>query len=173
MKKGLNWFLKKELIIKDESYKPLSNRFLEKSRKNLILMNIIFEINDNEKIKIILGLNKDYNNDEWVVIAGYYSMYAAALALLAKLGYKSKNHTATILALEEFFIKQNLLSNDYLLSIQNASLKINEIENLSSARDKREIAQYSITERTTRDIAFKVRKDAVDFVNKCEEMVKK
>ena len=43
----------------------------------------------------------------------------------------------------------------------------------SDARHKREIAQYSITKQTTKDIAEKIKKDSYDFINKCEERIKK
>ena len=52
-------------------------------------------------------------------------------------------------------------------------IPIEEIEKLSDARHKREIAQYSITKQTTKSIAEKIKKDAYDFINKCEEIVKK
>jgi uncharacterized protein (UPF0332 family) len=38
-------------------------------------------------------------------------------------------------------------------------------------RQKREIAQYSITKQTTKAIAEKIKKDAYDFINKCEEVL--
>ena len=37
--------------------------------------------------------------------------------------------------------------------------------------DLREIAQYSITKQTTKTIAEKIKKDAYDFIDKCEEIV--
>ena len=45
-----------------------------------------------------------------------------------------------------------------------------ELEKLSEARHKREIAQYSVTKKTTKDIAEKIRKDAYDFVNKVDSI---
>ena len=169
--KSIKWFMKEGLLVKDNSFKLIYNKFLEKARNNLITMNLLAEMDKNKQTKDILKLPKDYNADEWIVITGYYSMYSSALALLAKIGFKSKNHTATILVLEEFFIKKNLLNQEDLILLKNASLKKEELRELSEARQKREIAQYSITKQTTREIAEKISKDAKNFVNKCEEIL--
>jgi len=41
-----------------------------------------------------------------------------------------------------------------------------ELEKLSEARHKREIAQYSVTKHTTEEIAKKIKQDAYEFVDK-------
>src|SRR3989344_9621693 len=87
-------------ISKDNSVKNLSQRYLKKAKNNLITMKILSEIQENKEVKDLLKIPSDYNSDEWVVIAGYYAMYTSALALISKIGYKSKNHTATIILLE-------------------------------------------------------------------------
>lgn len=169
MKKDINWFIKKGQIVQDDSFKHLSRKFLEKSRNNLITMNLLSELNENKKARSLLRIPNNYSSDEWVVITGYYAMYASALALLAKIGFKSKNHTATVLILDEFFIKKKFLTREHLHLLENASFKKEEIEELSEARQKREIAQYSVTKQTTKEIAEKIKKDAYEFVDKCEE----
>lgn len=45
-------------------------------------------------------------HEDWVVIAAYYAMYQAALALLTKSGMESKEHAATVAVLEYFFGEQ-------------------------------------------------------------------
>jgi len=87
---------------------------------------------------------------------------------LLKLDLEAKNHTATFLVLEEYFVKKKLLNEKDLLLIKNAHFQKEEIEKLSDARHKREIAQYSITKETTKGIAEKIKKDAYDFINKVE-----
>ena len=95
-------------------------------------------------------------------------MYTSALAFLSKAGFRSKNHAATLLMLEEHFVKKKHLDEKDLLLIKNAQFQREEIENLSEARYKREIAQYSVTKQTTKNIAEKIKKDSYDFVNKVE-----
>lgn len=164
----INFFLKEGQLTKDESIIPKSDSFLKKARNNLMTLNLLFKLNSDKKARELLNLPADYDSNEWVVITGYYAMYTSALALLAKIGFRSKNHTATLLVLEEFFVKKKLIDSKLLLTLRNALFQKEEIEKLSEARHQREIAQYSITKQTTKDIAEKIKKDAYDFVNKVE-----
>ena len=169
--RAVNWYLKQGQLVKDKSYMDLAVKFLQKARQNLITMSILSELNDNKKARDLLTAPKDYDPNEWVVIAGYYAMYTAALSLLAKIGFRSKNHTATLCVLEEFFVKNKLLDEDILTSLKLAMFHKEEIEKLSDARHKREIAQYSITKQTTKAIAEKIKKDAYSFIDKCEKII--
>ena len=169
--KALKWHIKQGQLAKDSSYKMLADKFLEKARSNLVTMSILSELNNSQKARTVLKIPKDYDSNEWIVICGYYAMYASALSLLAKIGYRSKNHTVTILALEEYFVKKKLLDKDFMFLLKHAFLQKEEIHKLSDARHKREIAQYSITKHTTKTIAEKIKKDAYEFVDKCEEVL--
>lgn len=164
----IDFYLKEGQIVKDKTVISLAGKYLSKARNNLITLDLLFKLNANEKARELLNIPKEYDSNEWIAITGYYSMYASALALLAKIGFRSKNHTATLLVLDEFFVKKKLLDEKDLLLIKNAHFQKDEIEKLSDARHKREIAQYSITKGTTKEIAEKIKKDAYDFVNKVE-----
>ncbi len=100
------------------------------------------------------------------MIQAYYAMYVAASATLAAISYKSKNHTATVPALETFFVKKQLLEKDYLDMIEKAQLEKKYVDDLNLARDRREIAQYSVTKETTRRIAEEIKEDAYKFVER-------
>lgn len=171
MKTEINQLIRKGYISKDDSVRNISRKYLQKARDNLITMSLLSEVNASKKIRDLLKIPQDYSSDEWVVITGYYAMYSSALALISKIGYKSKNHTATILLLEEFFIKKKLISKEDLTILKNAIFQKSEIEILSEARHKREIAQYSVTKQTTKEIAENIKKDAYDFVNKVELII--
>ena len=170
--KSINFYIKRELLIRDETVKILANEYLTKSKNNLITLRILDELQDDKVFRKKYNIPNDYSTYEWVVICGYYAMYTAAISLLAKIGYRSKNHTATLCVLEEFFVKKKILDEDILLLLKSAMFQKEEIEKLSDARHKREIAQYSITKQTTKSIAEKIKKDAYDFINKCEEIIK-
>ena len=170
---SIKFYLKRELLIKDESVKRLANEYLTKAKSNLITLKILDELQNDKPFRKKLNIPEDYSTYEWVVITGYYAMYTSAISLLAKIGYRSKNHTATLCVLEELFVKKKVLDSDSLLLLKSALFHKEEIEKLSDARHKREIAQYSITKQTTKDIAEKIKKDSYDFVNKCEEIIKK
>ena len=158
-------------ITKDDSVKALSKKYLQKAKNNLVTMRLLSEINLNKEARDLLNLPTEYNADEWVVIAGYYAMYASALALIAKIGFKSKNHTATLQLLDEFFVKKQILDQDTFLSLKKAVFQKEELEKISEARHKREIAQYSVTKHTTKDIAESIKKEAYKFINKVEEIL--
>jgi len=173
MKRSIKFHIKRELLIKDESIKRLADEYLSKAKNNLITLKILDELQEDKTFRKRLNIPESYSTYEWVVITGYYAMYTAAISLLAKIGYRSKNHTATLCVLEEFFVKKKILDEDILMLLKSAMFHKEEIEKLSDARHKREIAQYSITKQTTKSIAEKIKRDAYDFVNKCEEIMKK
>lgn len=161
-------FIREKQLIKDETAKNLAKPYLKKSHSNLITMEILSKV---EKHKDLLAIPKEHTTDEWIVIVAYYAMYMAALSLLAKLGFKSKNHTATSIALEEFFVKKNLLEKIHIVNFNNILMKKEEIETLREVRDRREIASYSVTKRTTKEIAEKTKIDAREFIDKVEELL--
>lgn len=154
-----------------ESVKKLSNSYLHKAKHNLITMKILSEIQNSKKARDLLKIPSDYNSEEWIVVCGYYAMYAVALALLAKIGFRSKNHTATIQVLEEYFVKKNILDTEALLLLKKAIFQKTELDKLSGARHKREIAQYSVTKQTTKEIAEIIKEDSYEFVNKIDKIL--
>ena len=160
-------FAREGQLIRDHTISHLSKAYLEKAKSNIVTMELLGKA---EKHKEILALPENYNGDDWVVIAAYYAMYMAALSLLAKLGYKSKTHTATSVALEEFFVKKKMLGREHIESFERIKMKKEEIEALREVRDRREIAQYSVTKKTTKDIAERTKEDAHKFVDKAEEI---
>ena len=169
MPKSLRWFINKMLLKKDETIKNLTNSYMEKAKNNIITMELLSKVTN---FRDILELPFNYDPNEWVVIAAYYSMYIAALSVLTKLGYKSKNHSATIQVLEEYFVKKSLLDKSSFLSLKNAILQKEELEKLSEVKHKKEIAQYSVTKKTTKEIASKIKQDAYSFTGKVELIIK-
>jgi uncharacterized protein (UPF0332 family) len=168
MPKPFRWFIKKKLLLEDKTIKEISNSYLEKAKNNIITMELLGKATNH---KDILELPDDYDSNEWIVIVAYYSMYMSALSVLAKLGYKSKNHSATIMALEEFFIKKKLLKEEYLKLLEKIKIKKEEIEELNKVKNRREIAQYSVTKETAENIAKETKEDAHKFVDKMEELL--
>ncbi|MEK6825422.1 MAG: HEPN domain-containing protein [Nanoarchaeota archaeon] len=160
-------------VFEDADAKELTSKFIARADKNLELMNIISELSTNKEAQKALALPEEYMNDEWVIITAYYSMYLSALALLAKLGYRSKTHTATILALEMFFVKRELIEQKYLLMFKYAHSQINQqdITDLSKGKEDRETAQYEVTKTVTHSIAETSIRNAISFVNKVKELL--
>ena len=156
------------LLTRDESAKGLAVPYLEKAKINLTTMELLSKATS---FKDILELPQDYRADEWVIVAAYYSMYLAALSVLAQLGYRCKSHAAAIVALEEFLVKKALLDKKYLYLLEKVSINKDEIETLKDAKDKREIAQYSVTKKLSLVLAEEIKIDARHFVDKMEEVL--
>lgn len=171
MKKDIDWFIHEGLLAKTPFIQKLTERFIEKAKSNLVTMSILFDLHTSKGARDFLNVPNDYDSSEWVVVCAYYAMYMAASAALAKISYKSKNHTSTILALETFFVKKQLLEENYLKMIEKARLEKQYVDNLNLARDRREIAQYSVTKETTRRIAEEIKEDAYTFVERMEKLI--
>lgn len=171
MERDVNWFIEEGLLAKTQFIRKLAPKFLDKARNNLVTMSVLLDLNDNRGARNALNVPEDYDPNEWVVVCAYYAMYMAASAALAKIDYRSKNHAATVLALETFFVKKQLLEDRYLKMIEKAQLEKGDIDDLKLARDRREIAQYSVTKETTRKIAEGIKEDAYKFVERIERLV--
>lgn len=166
--KSISWFKKKNLLTKARGIKKLADSYLEKARTNLVTMELL----DKSKAhREELEIPEDYDPSEWIVISGYYAMYLSALSVLAEIGYKSRNHTATVKALEEFLVNKRMLEKHYIKILKEIKIKKDEIESLDKVKDRREIAQYSVTKETTRNVAEKTKTDAHNFVDRMERLL--
>jgi len=166
----INILIKKKQLIKDATANNLTEPYFRKARSNLVTMEIL---NKAEKYKDTLAIPKDHSTDEWVVVVAYYAMYMAALSILAKMGFRSKSHSATAIALEEFFVKKKLLDKNQLENFETAKIRKEEIELLREVKDRREIAQYSVTKKTTKELAEDTKNTARKFVDDIERILEK
>ncbi|MBS3060502.1 MAG: HEPN domain-containing protein [DPANN group archaeon] len=152
--------------------KRVAPHFMEKARHNLLFSDAARGLSNKEDAKKILGLPEDFSAFDWVVITAYYAMYHSALAALASIGYKSDNHTATIIALEVFFVRKKLLEKEFLEKLKQArELEEEYVQKLRYARRQRETAQYGVTEETGKDAAERLLKNAGAFVNRMETLI--
>ncbi|MEW6528339.1 MAG: HEPN domain-containing protein [Candidatus Micrarchaeota archaeon] len=173
VEKRLKEFEEKELCGKASFIRRLSLNYLTKADHNFMVSSILLKLGNSDEAKKALNIPKDFSAFDWIVITAYYAMYHSALAALASIGYKSDNHTATIIALEVFFVKKNLLEKEFLDKLKQArELEEEYVQKLRHARRQREAAQYEVTEETGKDAAEKLLKDARNFVNRIEKLVK-
>lgn len=171
--KRLKEFEEKELCGKAPFIRRFGPSYLAKASHNFMVSSILSKLGDNDEAKKLLNVPGDFSASDWVVITAYYAMYHSALAALASIGYKSDNHTATIIALEAFFVKKNLLEKEFLDKLKQArELEEEYVQKLRHARRQRETAQYEVTEETGKDAAEKLLKDARSFVDRIEKMIK-
>jgi len=124
LKRKIARYLRKEQLLKKQEYTKLEKLFLTKARKNFTIANLMFKISEQNNFKKALAVPESFETYEWVIIVSYYSMYTSALAALAKLGFKSKSHAATIAVLEHYYVRKekleakhvDMLSKTYTLS---------------------------------------------------------
>ena len=103
----------------------------------------------------------------------YYAMYHAALALLAVVGYQSRNHTCTRIALEEIFVKHNKKAIEMLSWLDESySIKDELPKAFSQAKKLREELQYEIKDILPQ-LASNEHETAVQFIEEINKLVNK
>ncbi len=171
LKKRIDRYLQKEQLLKKEEYLKLEKQFLKKARKNFTVANVMFTISEEDEQKKTLSLSDDFETYEWVIVVSYYAMYVSALAALAKLGFKSKSHAATITVLEHYYVHQNKnIETKHIEKLTKAySLSDDLINKLIQTKTRRETAQYDATPGISRENAASALEDAEEFITKIEE----
>jgi hypothetical protein len=108
---------------------------------------------------------------DWTITTGYYSMYPAALGLLALRGYTSKNHDATIFTLAHFYTRPvggKILPRkalDMLWEGKERYLALDDVKKLAEAKGKRSKSSYGHT-------LSGLEGDAKFFIEQAEPFVK-
>ena len=177
LKNQIEGFLKREQLLKGEEFKKLEKSYLTKARKNFTVASLMNNISDKEELKKMLNLASDFEMYDWVIIVSYYSMYASALSALARRGFKSKSHAATIAVLELNYVNQqnkngkSLGKEDIYKLAKAYTLSEQLIIKLMETKTKREIAQYDATSRITKEMAKIALSDADEFITKIEEIL--
>jgi len=170
LKKKIDRYLQKEQLLKNDEYLKLEKPFLKKARKNFTVANVMFTISEDDEPKKTLALADDFETYEWVIVVSYYAMYVSALAALAKLGFKSKSHAATISVLEHYYVhKKKNLETKHIEKLTKAySLSEDLINKLIQTKTRRETAQYDATPGISRENAVSALEDAEEFITKIE-----
>lgn len=179
LKRKIESYLTKEQLSKDDEHKRLKAPFLAKARKNFTVANLLFRISKQEDMRKLLNLAPDFEIYDWAIVVSYYAMYAAALAALAKLGYKSKSHAATIIVLERQYLLSEtdknyspaLAQKDIHALVKTHALSEQLITKLIQTKTRRETAQYDATPAITREMAKTSLNDADEFIAKMEEIL--
>jgi len=173
LKQKINSYLVKEQLLKKQEYTKLGKPFLTKARKNYTVANLMFKISEQNDFKKALVLPESFETYEWVIIVSYYSMYVSALAALAKMGFKSKSHAATIAVLGYYYVKGGKLEPKHMDTLSKAhTLSENLITKLVRNKTRRETAQYDATPAISREMAKTALSDADEFITRVEEVLR-
>jgi uncharacterized protein (UPF0332 family) len=173
IEKSFNFYLKKELIKKEDETKFLPGSHLKKAEYNLKFINFL---EDNKKFY------------DWIIVGCYYTIYHCALSLITKKGFSSKNHLATLCALIKFYYvpkkesnqqeakesnpeKEKALTKEEIKLVSISSLEKQEVSYFAYAKEKRETASYGISEEFNKLEAEDLLKKTIKFLNKTREIL--
>lgn len=154
----LDMYLRKNILRKSEDDSKLH---LRKTSHNLNLAGWIAEKHKDEIPELF-----DDNFYDWVITIYYYAIYHAALALVSREGYISKNHSATLcfLIYHHYHLQKAIGKEDVELIAD--SLDKEDIEAVGFSKELREKACYDIHESFEQKLAKAAEENAVRFVNK-------
>ena len=145
-----------------------SRLHLRRTDHNLTFANWIIEKHKDEILDVFGG----DNFYDWVISIYYYAIYHAALALMSKESFTSKNHSATLAFLiYHHYHSQNALEKEDVELIVD-SLNKEDIETLGVSKELREKACYDVHEMFEKRLAEQIKKQAIDFVNKIKTLLK-
>lgn len=164
-KSWLNDYIRKELLKKGADESRLH---LRKTDHNLNLANWITERHKDE-IPKLFGEENFY---DWIINIYYYAIYHAALALVSREGYKSKNHSATLCFLIYHHHHLQKAINKEDVELIASSLNKEDIETVGISKELREKACYDVHETFEQKLAQHVRNQAVNFANKIKLLLK-
>ncbi len=167
-------YLRKGQLLKEDEHKKLEKAFLAKARKNYAVANLMLKISEQDDVKKALALPESFETHEWVITISYYGMHMSALAAIAKLGFKSKSHAATIALLECHYVREERLEARQVDNLSKAYLLSKElITKLVENKMRRETAQYDATPAISRETAKASLEDADEFITKIDEALEK
>lgn len=149
-------YLKSKKIKKEIEIKELVEGHLEKADHNLKFVSSTLKL-------------RDFN--DWAIVTAYYAIYHASLALCASNVYSTKDHNATLsILINEFY--NNGLSEEEIKMLSNITLEKEEVLYYVQAKFQRNKASYSTQKIFDKEEAESLRKKAILFVNKCNEIIK-
>lgn len=145
-----------------------SKLHLEKTAHNLRFANWIAEKHKDE-IPTLFGEETFY---DWATNIYYYAIYHAALALVSREGYKSKNHSATLcfLVYHHYHLHKAIEKED--VELIAGSLDRKDIGAVGFSKEMREKACYDVHEAFERQVSQQIHTQAVQFVNKIKSLLK-
>ena len=181
------------LKTRDNESKRLVSFFMDQAERSLRTAPVIFELSTDGAAKDRMRLERDFESHLWVIVTSYYSMFYAALALLASQGIRAGRqlvHKVVADALLHFFISNKRLAKmleDYE-EARDTSLELIGREELMKhlekradelivayerEREKRGKFQYDVGEMAMRGYAETSLQRARDLVSEARKILSK
>ncbi len=177
--RDFDYLLKKEtenkfFIRKSSSEKVKEDYYLVKSSKDLTLGRALAVIFQDKEKKKSLELEEDFEYWEWVATIYYYSMLKVAKVIIAKKGYQTDDHYATLCALAKLFVVKNELDMKVLELFREATELFEQKyvlyfhEAMQSASESR----YDVSKDFDKKKALEIRNKALEFRKECLRILK-
>jgi len=154
VERSFSFYIDKEIIKSEKETDYLSKSHLKKAEYNFKFINFLEE-------------NKSFY--DWIIVGCYYTIYHCALALIAKKGFTSKNHLATLCALIKFYYGK--LDKEDIKLVSISSLEKEEVSYFVYAKEKRETASYGISEEFNKHESTDLKEKTIQFLNKTREIL--
>ena len=162
-KSWLNNYIKKRILKKSREESKL---YLKKTNHNLNFANWILEKHKN-KTEIF----KEEEYYDWIINIYYYAVYHAALALLSKEGYNSKNHSATLCFLIYHHYHSQKALDEEDVELVASSLNKEDIETIGTSKELREKACYDIHKSFEKELTNQIKEQAINLINKIKSLL--
>jgi len=158
----------------DSTITALVKYHIDKARHNIQTASLLIEASGDRDLKKRLKVSEDYIGYDWVISCGYYAMFHAATAALADIGIKAETHESLIEGLEYHFVyKENAIGSKDIEKIKSAKrLDDRYVNRMWATKSKRNTAQYKADAVIAQKDAEKTYKDAIDFVDAIEGLIK-
>ncbi|MBU4245665.1 MAG: DNA-binding protein [Nanoarchaeota archaeon] len=121
-------------------------------------------------IEFAYSLIKENKFPDWAITGFYYALYHSSLALLAKKGFASKDHTATVCFLIKHYVE---FSKEEIELYDGLSLTRNEIQIYTDIKSERQKASYSTKLLFDIEHIKQLREKAIHFINKAKSMLER
>lgn len=140
-----------------------------KSSKDIILGNTMVTLFNNKELKQKLELEEDFEYWEWVATLYYYSMLKIAKAIIAKKGYQTDDHYATLCALAKLFVIKNELDLETLELFKEATELFEQkyVLYFHEAMESASESRYDVSNDFDKEKALEIRDKAIEFRKEC------
>lgn len=159
----------KFFIRKSLAEKGKENMYVAKSSKDQILGRVLISIFKEKEFKKKLELEENFEYWEWVATMYYYSMLKIAKAIIAKKGYQTDDHYATLCALAKLFVVKNELDLAVLELFKEATELFEQkyVIYFQEAMESASESRYNVSADFEKEKALQIRDKAIEFRKEC------
>ncbi len=177
--KDFDFLLRKETenkfyLRKSSTEKAKEDYYLTKSSKDLTLGRTLVALFQDKSLKKSLELEESFEYWEWVAVIYYYSMLKIAKAIIAKKGYQTDDHYATLCALAKLFVVKNELDLNVLELFKEATELFEQkyVLYFHQAMESASESRYNVSTDFDKGRALEIRDKALEFRKECLRILK-